>query len=227
MSSHFIRNLQASVEAQWAEIKQGAAWRRLMEQPVTGDLYRDLMLQVWHCSRHNSMNQAVTAFVPAPEGLLKYVYRQAAEELGHERRVVHDLKSVGLFDDIHLERAPLPATEALIGYLYAAAMRYGAVARLGYSFWAEDAHRHLGELITKIGADLGLDRKDMTFFGMHAEADLVHMLQVEEALESFATCAQLQELVRRVAMTSLFLTGQLLEQVVRLHRRNGVAACTA
>src|SRR5687768_18477655 len=100
-----------------------------MDRPVTRGLYQDLMLQVYHYSRHNSMNQAVAAFVPAPEGLLKFVYRHAAEELGHERMVVHDLKSIGLFEESDLRRAPLPATEALIGYLYYVALRYGPIPR--------------------------------------------------------------------------------------------------
>jgi hypothetical protein len=99
LSNEFIPSLRAAVDAQWAEIRKGAFWRQVMEQPVTPELYRDLMLQVWHYSRHNSMNQAVTAFVPAPEGLLKFVYRHAAEELGHERMVVHDLRSIDLFDE--------------------------------------------------------------------------------------------------------------------------------
>ena len=50
--------------------------------------------------------------------------------------VIHDLKSIGAYDESDLAKAPLPATEALVGYLYYVALRYGAVARLGYSFWA-------------------------------------------------------------------------------------------
>ena len=222
MENTFVETLRASVDAQWADIKQGAFWRRVMERPVTRELYRDLMLQVWHYSQHNSMNQAVAAFVPAPEGLLKFVYRHAAEELGHERMVVHDLKSMDLFDERDLDLPPLPATEALIAYLYYVALRYGPVARLGYSFWAEGAHHHIGELLSKIGQDLGLTSKNMTFFGAHAEADVAHMQQVEEALERFAVGAKDQELVTRVTKTSLYLTGQLLDQAARRHEGEGL-----
>ena len=213
MSNEFVAGLRARVDAQWAQIKRGAFWRRVMEQPVTPELYRDLMMQVWHYSRHNSMNQAVAAFVPAPEGLLKFVYRHAAEELGHERMVVHDLKSVELFREADLQQAPLPATEALIGYLYYVSLRYGAVPRLGYSFWAEGIYVHIQEPFRKICGDLGLKGPNVTFFGAHAVADEAHIRQVEESITAYAKTAQEQELVERVAATTLSLTGQLLEQV--------------
>lgn len=216
-SPAFIANLRATVDAEWVQIKKGRFWERVMGQPVSRELYRDLMLQVYHYSRHNSMNQAVTAFVPAPEGLLKFVYQHAAEELGHERMVVHDLKSIGLFEDADLSQPPLPATEALIGYLYYVSLRYGAVARLGYSFWAESIYVHIQDAFRKISADLGLERKNVTFFGSHAQADESHSQQVDEALTRYATTKEEQALVTRVALTTLSLTGQLLEQVARRH----------
>lgn len=215
MSHSFIQTLQQIVDAEWARIKTGEFWHCVMSQPVRRPLYRDLMLQVYHYSRHNSMNQAVTAFVPAPEGLLKFVYRHAAEELGHERMVIHDLKSVGLFDEADLARQPMPATEALIGYLYYVSLRYGAVARLGYSFWAEGVYGHIAGPFAKISQDLQLTSKNLTFFGSHAQADEAHIQQVTDAIERFAVTPAEQAQVVQVARTTLFLTGQLLDQVAR------------
>jgi thiaminase len=218
MSQTFIQTLRETVDAEWAQIKQGEFWRHVMSEPVSRPLYRDLMLQIYHYSRHNSMNQAVAAFVPAPEGLLKFVYRHAAEELGHERMVTHDLNSIGLLDEADLAQAPLPATEALIGYLYYVALRYGPIARLGYSFWAEGVYGHIAGPFAKISQDLKLTSKNLTFFGSHAQADEAHIQQVEEAIERFATTPADQALVVKVARTTLSLTGQLLDQVARLHR---------
>jgi thiaminase len=209
----FITALRETVDAEWAEIKKGRFWKRVMGEPVTPELYRDLLMQVYHYSKHNSTNQAVAAFVPAPEGLLKFVYRHAAEELGHERMVIHDLKSMDLFDEAELSKALLPATEALIGYLYYVSLRYGAVARLGYSFWAEGVYGHIGPALAKMMRDLELTSKNVTFFGTHAQADAEHILQVEDAIERFAQTEQDRALVTKVARTTLSLTGQLLEQV--------------
>lgn len=217
MNGNFVSTLQQTVDAEWAKIKQGGFWRLVMNEPVTMELYRDVMLQVYHYSRHNSMNQAIAAFQPAPEGLLKFVYKHAAEELGHERMVIHDLKSIEMFDEADLEKAPLPATEALIGYLYAVSLRYGAVARLGYSFWAEGVYGHIAEPFGKIAKDLKLTSKSLTFFGAHAEADEAHIRQVTEAIEKFAVTEAEQAMVVKVARTTLFLTGQLIEQVAALH----------
>lgn len=215
--SAFVAALRQAVDTEWDQIKQGEFWRRVMGEPVSRPLYRDLMLQVYHYSRHNSMNQAVAAFVPAPEGLLKFVYRHAAEELGHERMVIHDLKSVDLFDDADLLAPPLPATEALIGYLYYVALRYGPVARLGYSFWAEGVYGHIQAPFQKITKDLQLTSKNVTFFGAHALADEAHIQQVEEAIQRFAVTPKEQAEVGQVARTTLSLTGQLLDQVARRH----------
>jgi len=218
MTSSFVAILQETVDNEWARIKKGTFWRRVMSEPVPMGLYRDLMLQVYHYSRHNSMNQAVAAFQPAPEGLLKFVYKHAAEELGHERMVIHDLKSIDMFDEADLARAPLPATEALIGYLYSVALRYGAVARLGYSFWAEGVYGHIAEPFGKISKDLQLTSKNLTFFGSHAQADEAHIQQVTDAIERFAVTESDQALVLKVARTTLFLTGQLIEQVAAMHQ---------
>jgi hypothetical protein len=213
----FVQQLRESVDAEWARLKKGTFWKRVMSAPVTPELWRDMLLQVYHYSKHNSINQAVAAFVPAPEGLLKFVYRHAAEELGHERMVTHDLKSIGLLRDSDLTAAPLPATEALIGYLYYVGLRYGPVARLGYSFWAEGAHAHIQEPLRKICADLQLTSKNITFFGAHAQADKAHIQQVEDAIEKYAVGSEDRELVTRVCVTTLSLTGQLFEQVAQKH----------
>lgn len=218
MAVSFVPSLRQAVDAQWAEIKRGEFWKLVMTRPASKQLYRDMMLQVYHYSRHNSVNQAVAAFVPAPEGLLKFVYRHAAEELGHEKMVIHDLRSIGMWNDADADASPLPATEALIGYLYFVSLRYGAVARLGYSFWAEGAHSHIQEVLGKVCKDLQFTSKNVTFFGAHAEADQEHIQQVEDAIAKYAQTPQEQALVQRVATTTLSLTGQLLDQVARLHR---------
>jgi hypothetical protein len=217
MSSEFIASLKSVVDGEWGRIKQGAFARRVLGHTVTPGLYRDLMVQIYHYTRHNSTNQAATSFVEAPEGLLRFVYRHAAEELGHERMVLHDLRSVGLLDEAQLLEAPLPATEALIGYLWAVSLRYGPVPRLGYSFWAEGSYEHIGDMLAKIKSDLSIPKQSMTFFGSHIELDVNHMEQVSEALSKYAETGAQQELVRTVARTTLYLTGQLLEQVAARH----------
>ena len=136
MKNNIIKELEDIVKDEWDVMRKGKFWNLILKKKVTPELYQKLMIEIYQYTRHNSMNQAVAAFVPAPEKLLRFVYHHAYEELGHERMVVYDLKGVGLLDDKKLKANPLPSTEALIGYLYYVAMKYGAQARLGYSFWA-------------------------------------------------------------------------------------------
>ncbi|MGF6654576.1 pyrroloquinoline quinone (PQQ) biosynthesis protein C [Paraburkholderia youngii] len=217
MQNEFIGSLRQVVNQNWEQIKGGRFWNRVMEKPVTREMYRDLMIEIHHYTKHNSMNQAVTAFVNAPEGLLKFAYQHAAEELGHERMAVHDLESIGLLDRNDLARAPLPATEALIGYLYFVALRYGPIARLGYSFWAESVYEHIGDALMKFRSDLSLSDKNMSFFIAHSAIDKKHIVQVEDCINRYAKTPADQALVRSTAETTLFLTGQILEQVAQRH----------
>src|SRR6185369_11115146 len=97
----------------------------------------------------NSINQAVAVLraEPGQQSLLRYAYTHAREELGHELFIVHDLKSIGLLEDGDVFDPPLPATDALINYLYGVALRDGVIPRLGYSYWAESVYEHIGPLL--------------------------------------------------------------------------------
>jgi len=217
MSGNFMDTLKATVDGEWGQIKKGKFWKLVLNRPVTRAFYRDLMIEIYQYTKHNSRNQAVAAFIDAPDGLLRFAYTHAAEEFGHERMVVHDLTSIDLFNKDDLQRKPLPATEALIGYLYYVAIKYGPLARLGYSFWAEDVYDHISEILTKIRRDLSLADKNMTFFVAHATIDEKHIDQVTDCIKRFATSPSEELEVQQVAKTTLFLTGQMLEQIAELH----------
>jgi pyrroloquinoline quinone (PQQ) biosynthesis protein C len=214
MDKKLINELTQIVEKEWANAKQGKFWNVILNKPVSRELYQKLMIEIYHYTKHNSMNQAVASFVAAPEGLLKFVYQHAYEELGHERMVTHDLEAIGLLDKVKLYQNPLPATEALTGYLYYVALKYGAVARLGYSFWAESVYSHIDELIQKIRTDLNLTNKEMSFFVAHSRIDTKHFQEVSEAIINFAVTDEQKSLIKQVTKTTMFLTFQMLEQVL-------------
>ena len=215
----FFDRLDATVTAAWDEVKRGPYWRHVLEHGISADLYRRTLVEIYHYTKHNSVNQAFAAWRVDSElmPLLRFCYEHANEELGHEKMVVHDLDRAGLLTPGLLDQPPLPPTEALIGFLYAVALRDGAVARLGYSFWAETAYDHIGELLAKVRADLGLGDRQMTFFVAHQSIDSKHADDVRHALTRFATDPADQERVVQVARTSLFLTGQMLDAILAEH----------
>jgi pyrroloquinoline quinone (PQQ) biosynthesis protein C len=217
MENTFIQTLKETVDRDWCTIKRGKLFKLVESQTVTPNLYRDLMIEIYHYTKHNSRNQAATAFIEAPDALLKFAYQHAAEELGHERMVIRDLESLNLFREEDLKRDPLPSTEALIGYLYYVALKYGPVARLGYSFWAEDVYDQIGSGLAKIRQDLSLTDRNMTFFVAHAKIDEKHIDQVTDCITRFATTPEQQQLVLKVARTTIKLTGNLLNEVAELH----------
>lgn len=217
MGKAFVNTLRSLINQDWAMLKQGEFWRLAFNRPITKTLYYDLMIEIYHYTRHNSMNQATAAFIDAPEGLLKFVYSHAAEQLEHERLIINDLESIQLLERIDLQRPPLPATEALIGYLYFVALKYGPVARLGYSFWAKDMYIHIDELLAKIKHDLHLTDTNLSFFVTNAEADAKGIGEIEECIERYVKTPAEQGLIIQVARTTLFLTGQMLEQLAQLH----------
>ena len=218
MKQNFIETLDREINDIWDEIKANRFWKFVLNNKVSREFYYDLMIEIHHYTKHNSMNQAVTAFAEAPEGLFKFVYSHAAEELGHQRMVIHDLEGIALLNSADLTRDPLSATDALIAYLYFIAIKHGPIARLGYSFWAENVYLHINEIIEKIKSDLSLTDKNLTFFRAHAKIDEKHIEQVKECIEKYARTPMEQNLIKRVARTTLYLTAQMLEQVAQNHQ---------
>lgn len=213
--NELLNKLDELVNKEWAVIKSGHFWMQVMSQPLPRDMYRLMMEQIYHYTRFNSVNQAAAALRTSPERrrLLKFVYKHAAEELGHEAMVLHDLKSIGLLDEYSLKQGPLPPTAALISYLTQVALEKGAVARLGYSYWAESCYGHIDELLKKFRTDLQLGDANMTFFVAHSEIDAGHSAEVIEAMKAAEPTVQEQQDILDVAQTTLYLTGQILERV--------------
>jgi hypothetical protein len=209
-----LADLDDIVEKEWAAIHAGPFARHVAEHGVDPDLYRTVLLQIYHYTRHNSINQAFAAWRVDPEriGMLRFCYEHAGEELGHEKMVVHDLESIGLFDPHDLEKPPLPATEALIGYLYYVGLHYGAVPRLGYSYWAESVYEHIDDLLGAARADLKLTDQNMSFFVAHSVIDAKHAEEVREAISRNVRPGPESEQLLQVARTTLRLTGALLDE---------------
>ncbi len=208
--------LDEMVARRWTAAAGSDFWRHVTVHGFDRELYRSLMVQVFHYTRFNSVNQAYCSVRTTPEqrALLRFVYRHADEELGHEQMVVHDLRSVGLIErDDDLTTFPrLPATDALIGYIAGVALTEGAISRLGYSYWAEDVYRHLAPLLGAAVTSLGLTARQMTFFTAHSDIDAGHSAEVRRIIAKVATTPADQDAVYRIADTTLWLTIQLMEQ---------------
>lgn len=211
----FFKELDAVVEEGWTQIKHGAFWNYSLSNPTPRALYQQLMLQVYHYTRYNSVNQAACAFSadPGDTALLRFVYKHALEELGHERMVLRDLESVGLLP--REMPAPLAPTQALIAFLNDVAIRKGPIARLGYSYWAEDVYEHIQPILESFRAALGLKDEQMTFFVAHSAIDEKHSEEVRLAMQRAVRTDEDRRQIKEVARVTLWLTGQLMEEALR------------
>jgi pyrroloquinoline quinone (PQQ) biosynthesis protein C len=216
---NFFKELDAIVESGWAKIKKGHYWSHSLEQPITVELYQQVMLQIYHYTRFNSINQAACAFSadPGQTTLLRFVYKHALEELGHEKMVIRDLESIGSLPASL--PAPLAPTQALIAYLNDVAIRLGPIARLGYSYWAEEVYDHIQPILNKFRDDLGLKDEQMTFFVAHSTIDEKHSEEVRLAMQRAVKTDEERAQIKEVARVTLYLTGQLLEESLLEYER--------
>lgn len=212
----FFEELDRVVAEGWARIHDGPFYRHVREHGADRELYRRTMCQLWHYIQHNPLNQAV-AVLGMPPGrthLIRYAVDHSLEELGHEKMIEHDLRLSGLLDEPLSASVPLPATQAFIGWLYYVSLRQGAVARMGYSYWAESSYDQIGEMLDHLRGDLGLTDRSMSFFVAHSTIDAKHSDEVRKALERNADTPEVRRQVIEVARTSLYLNAALLDNVL-------------
>jgi pyrroloquinoline quinone (PQQ) biosynthesis protein C len=215
----FFAELDRVVDSGWEAARQGPFWQHVISHGADRELYQRVMVEMYHYTRHNAVNQAFAAWrASSPEQLhlLKFCFEHADEELGHEKMIVHDLEAVGLFEPELLEQPPLPPTQALIGYLYYVGLAEGPIARLGYSYWAESSYGHLDPLLQHARQDLDLTDERMTFFVAHSNIDQKHAEEVREAIAENAVTPESQAKLKQVAATSLYLTSAMLDAVLEV-----------
>jgi len=178
------------------------------------------MQQVFHYTRHNSQNQALAATRLSSDRLrlMRYCLHHSLEEAGHDLMVVSDLKSIGESAESVAGSKPLVETQAFVAYLYRVAAEQDPAARLGYTHWAEGASSHIAELITAMRRDLGLRDNQMTFFVSHAQLDADHLAEVKQVIADTCTTQALQDAVVDVAVTSLALTGHIMDGALRAYQ---------
>lgn len=223
MQTDVIKALDQTIAEEWGRIKQGEFFR-IAKSGLPRELYISAMEQIYHYTLHNSINQAAAAFMTQAEdtSLLKFAYKHALEEVGHEKMALKDLRSIGHQFDPAKSR-PLPATQALIGYLYYVSLKQGAGPRLGYSYWAEDSYDEIGPILDACRRDLGLTDKEMTFFVAHSTIDMKHADEVREVLVAWCDTEEKLAQVLDAARTSLYLTGEVINACAREYMGRPVA----
>jgi pyrroloquinoline quinone (PQQ) biosynthesis protein C len=205
-------------------------WMEILAQPQAMNFANSLMgkdrriyaiylTQVYYYAFHTARNQALVAVNPANTDIkyMQFCLEHALEETGHELMALHDLKAIGApIENIGKDMPPiLPPTELLIAYLYWVSSNGSPVQRLGYSYWAERSYGLIGAFMENLTKELGLEKKQMTFYYSHALIDDKHAKDVEKIV--LATCKTEDDWkqITKVAEITIDLTHEILQQVLK------------
>ncbi len=212
-----FEELDEKLKTTWKEVLASSRLVRTIERgQLDKRLYALYLLETYQYTLHNSRNQALVGVRAIEENgsYLKFCFEHANEEAGHELMALHDLLSLGgIKREDFKPPPPLPATEVLIGYLYWISATGNPLRRLGYSYWAESSYQYITPLLTRVQQTLQLKPAQMTFFVSHSRIDEEHALQVKKMMAQNCKRESDWRDVEQVMVTSLRLTGGMMEAV--------------
>ncbi len=218
----FLESLESEIALKWKDLlKKSELSTLVMSGEFDIRLYGLYLLETYQYTLHNSRNQALVGAKLDPLAdiqYLKFCLKHAYEEAGHELMALHDLKALGSVTIPTPIPQPMPATEVLIAYLYRISETGNLKARLGYSLWAEDAYVHIAPLLGAVQKKLSLKPSQMTFLGEHSNIDADHIKDVRDMIKRVAKTDDDRDAIRRVSLTSLELTGSMLDNMASEYR---------
>lgn len=212
-----LEQLENSLKERVLKHEPGKNFQRLMTlDQIDRRIYAIYLSETFHYTRHNTKNQALVAcrdeFMDV--NYMKFCLNHAQEEAGHEYMALSDLNSLGIkFKESDLP-SPLPETDALIGYIYRTATTGNALARLGYSYWAESIYGHTKNGTFLFKEALRLKDSQMTFLIAHSKIDKEHFEDIQIALSRFAKTDEDWTAVETCMLQSLDLTRRMVDQVI-------------
>ncbi|QKJ68275.1 iron-containing redox enzyme family protein (plasmid) [Deefgea piscis] len=212
----FFAQLDSKLDHLWSEIiKSSPLAKSVLSGEATKELYAIYMIETYHYTSHNARNQALVGTRQDIESLpyLKFCLEHAADEIGHERMALHDVRSIGLLNIQDKPPRPLFATETLISYLYWISLTGNPLQRLGYSYWAESCYHYIDPLIQGIRQTLNLQPAQLTFFIAHSDIDADHFEHVKAIIRRSCKTESDLEAIEYALETTLKLTGQMLDAV--------------
>lgn len=215
--SDWLKSLEVDIAKKWQEL---LGTSKLSAMVIGEDfdkrLYALYLMETYQYTFHNSRNQALVAVsldAAADIQYLKFCLKHAYEEAGHEMMALHDLKALGPVTLPAVLPSPMRSTEVLIAYLYRISETGNLKGRLGYSLWAEDAYTHIAPMLSVVQKKLLLKSSQMTFLGTHSDIDAEHIKVVREMIDHVVQNDDDRMAIRNVALTSLDLTGQMLDEI--------------
>lgn len=151
--------------------------RQLMSGQLQKSQYIAYMSDVYSYALHSSIviGSAANRLVHSHPAMAEYLFRHAAEELGHDRWAASDLADLGLSEAQIAEIAPSSACLHMIGLEYYYACHANPVGLFGWMFVLESLGGRVGGGIAQsVDKVLRLNGKGLVFLQGHGEADAHH-----------------------------------------------------
>lgn len=214
----FFKTIDDRIATKWDELLSGS---KLAQAIHSGEIKKSLfaiyMIETFHYTSHNARNQALVGVRDASNPVYtKFCFQHAAEEVGHEKMALHDLKNIIGFDNLEIAiPKPLPETETLIAYLYWISATGNPLQRLGYSYWAENCYQYINPLIDKLRVALNLGPSQLTFFIAHSDIDSDHFEEIKRVIERACRTTQDLDDITNIMEVTLNLTGKMLDAVFK------------
>lgn len=217
--NHQLAELENLCLQEWDIFKENSNFFKAVRDGLKDRrFYALLLIQTYHYTKHNAINQAMVCQNPnmTDFNYMKYCLNHAEEEVGHEMMALNDLKNLGAdISDPAMLPAPSIETDVFVAYVYYVSQTGNPVQRLGYSLWAEDAYAHITPTLQIAAQNMELRKPEMTFFIDHAVIDKKHSEDVQKQISRMCKNQKDWEAVKKVMLGTLGLTHRILESVHR------------
>ncbi len=159
-----------------------------MKGKLTSELYKGFLQETYHYVKNTSRFYAAAAsrLREEYEEVRKKLLQYAAEENGHEKYLLNDLKFLGVDPDTVIKSEPLVATEALNGFHYYLTTFGNPLGIWGNIYaiegFSDDA---AGVAAKSVMQSLGLGKNAVTFLTSHSAFDIKHFRNAKTVIEKF------------------------------------------
>ena len=203
----------ANTRFQWHRSFEAASTRRLLGGAFSRTQLAMLTLQMFHYVKYTvpvfEEALARVAEGAAHEPLRAMLRFFAEDEAGHDRLALRDLARMGYDPEQCAASLPLPATLDLHGANRLAVAEYGPYYLVGETYATETVGAEISRRIERAYAGVA----EVSFYAVHAEADVGHAARSEEIVRHALTLPGTEGAITLGYLTALHNLQRLAEAV--------------
>ena len=211
-----MQTFEAFREENIRRIKSTTMLQTILEGRPDKHHYAGYLLNVYHYAQHSPavISLAGSRCIQSHPELGRYLFRHAAEEIGHEHWALSDLKDLGMREEQINSMRPTSSCMSMIALEYYVAGTWNPVALFGWLYALESLGDAMGTILSQsLGQGLQLEGKGVYFLEGHGEADHHHTLDLKEQIIKHVTRTQDRDDIFYIAQISSDLYARMIEEV--------------